>query len=126
MPMKTCADTRGRIASSVTPSAASRTSRMAAVAPVSRRLPSLPPVRTSGRAATWVLVSLSRDTSSTGPMGAERDERTMRAVAGPCLATTMDAMRVLVVEDEPKLAGLLARGLGEEGHPTDVAATGHD
>ena len=36
------------------------------------------------------------------------------------------AMRVLVVEDEPKLAGLLARGLGEEGHPTDVAGTGDD
>jgi len=36
------------------------------------------------------------------------------------------AMRVLVVEDEPKLAGLLARGLGEEGHPTDVVASGHE
>ena len=35
-------------------------------------------------------------------------------------------MRVLVVEDEPKLAGLLSRGLSEEGHPTDVAATGDD
>ena len=35
-------------------------------------------------------------------------------------------MRVLVVEDEPKLAGLLARGLGEEGHPTDVVASGHE
>jgi two-component system, OmpR family, response regulator len=35
-------------------------------------------------------------------------------------------MRVLVVEDEPKLAGLLARGLREEGHPTDVAANGDD
>ena len=33
MPMKTCADTSGRIASSVTPSAASSTSRTAAVAP---------------------------------------------------------------------------------------------
>ena len=38
----------------------------------------------------------------------------------------MHAMRVLVVEDEPKLAGLLARGLSEDGHPTDVATTGHD
>ena len=35
-------------------------------------------------------------------------------------------MRVLVVEDEPKLAGLLARGLGEEGHPTDVVASGRE
>jgi two-component system, OmpR family, response regulator len=33
-------------------------------------------------------------------------------------------MRILVVEDEPKLARLLARGLREEGHPADVAATG--
>src|SRR3954452_8766977 len=33
-------------------------------------------------------------------------------------------MRILVVEDEPKLARLLARGLAEEGHPTDLAATG--
>ena len=38
----------------------------------------------------------------------------------------MHSMRVLVVEDEPKLAGLLARGLREEGHPTDVATTGDD
>ena len=41
----------------------------------------------------------------------------MRAAAGFRPATTMHLMRVLVVEDEPKLAGLLARGLGEEGHP---------
>ena len=35
-------------------------------------------------------------------------------------------MRILIVEDEPKLARLLARGLGEEGHPADVAATGEE
>ena len=35
-------------------------------------------------------------------------------------------MRVLVVEDEPKLAALLARGLREEGHATDVATSGED
>jgi two-component system OmpR family response regulator len=35
-------------------------------------------------------------------------------------------MRVLVVEDETKLAGLLARGLGEEGHVADVAGRGED
>jgi two-component system OmpR family response regulator len=35
-------------------------------------------------------------------------------------------MRVLVVEDEPKIAALLRRGLAEEGHPTDVAARGED
>ena len=38
----------------------------------------------------------------------------------------MRAMRVLVVEDEPKLAALLARGLREEGNPTDVAGGGDD
>jgi two-component system OmpR family response regulator len=38
----------------------------------------------------------------------------------------MAPMRVLVVEDEVKLAGLIARGLREEGWPTDVAATGDD
>jgi two-component system OmpR family response regulator len=35
-------------------------------------------------------------------------------------------MRILVVEDEPKLARLLARGLVEEGHAADVARTGED
>ena len=35
-------------------------------------------------------------------------------------------MRILIVEDEPKLARLLARGLGEEGHAADVAATGEE
>jgi two-component system OmpR family response regulator len=35
-------------------------------------------------------------------------------------------MRVLVVEDEPKLAALLARALREEGHPTDVAGRGEE
>ena len=35
-------------------------------------------------------------------------------------------MRILVVEDEPKIAALLRRGLSEEGHPTDVATSGED
>jgi len=35
-------------------------------------------------------------------------------------------MRILIVEDEPKLASLLARGLREEGHPADIASTGED
>jgi two-component system, OmpR family, response regulator len=35
-------------------------------------------------------------------------------------------MRVLIVEDEPKLAALVARALREEGHPADVAALGAD
>ena len=33
-------------------------------------------------------------------------------------------MRILVVEDELKMAGLLKRGLEEEGYAVDVAATG--
>jgi two-component system, OmpR family, response regulator len=35
-------------------------------------------------------------------------------------------MRVLVVEDEPRMADLLARGLHEEGYAADVAGTGED
>jgi two-component system OmpR family response regulator len=35
-------------------------------------------------------------------------------------------MRVLVVEDDPKMAALLRRGLLEEGHAPDVARTGDD
>src|SRR2546423_9664555 len=35
-------------------------------------------------------------------------------------------MRILVVEDEVKMAGLIRRGLVEEGHAADVAATGED
>src|SRR5881409_4226591 len=35
-------------------------------------------------------------------------------------------MRVLIVEDELKMASLLRRGLVEEGHAADVATTGED
>jgi two-component system, OmpR family, response regulator len=35
-------------------------------------------------------------------------------------------MRVLVVEDEPKMARLLKRGFTEEGHAADVASRGED
>jgi two-component system, OmpR family, response regulator len=35
-------------------------------------------------------------------------------------------MRALVVEDEPKMAALLRRGLAEEGYAADVAGTGED
>jgi two-component system, OmpR family, response regulator len=35
-------------------------------------------------------------------------------------------MRALVVEDEPKMAALLRRGLVEEGYAADVARTGED
>jgi two-component system, OmpR family, response regulator len=36
------------------------------------------------------------------------------------------AVRVLIVEDEVKMASLVRRGLVEEGHAADVAATGED
>src|SRR5467141_190553 len=35
-------------------------------------------------------------------------------------------MRILVVEDDPKLSGLLRRGLTERGNATDVIARGED
>jgi two-component system, OmpR family, response regulator len=35
-------------------------------------------------------------------------------------------MRFLIVEDELKMAGLIRRGLTEEGHAADVATTGED
>jgi two-component system, OmpR family, response regulator len=35
-------------------------------------------------------------------------------------------VRVLVVEDETKLAALVARALREEGHPSDIAGRGED
>jgi two-component system OmpR family response regulator len=35
-------------------------------------------------------------------------------------------VKILVVEDEPKLGRLLVRGLSEEGHPADLAPTGED
>jgi two-component system, OmpR family, response regulator len=38
----------------------------------------------------------------------------------------MRGVRVLVVEDEPKMAGLLRRGLAERGDVVDVAGTGED
>src|SRR5207237_5818149 len=35
-------------------------------------------------------------------------------------------MRLLVVEDDPKLGGLLRRGLGENGNAADLASSGED
>lgn len=37
-----------------------------------------------------------------------------------------EGMRVLVVEDEPRMAALLRRGLERRGHATDLATTGED
>jgi two-component system OmpR family response regulator len=36
------------------------------------------------------------------------------------------SMRILIVEDEQRMAGLVRRGLTEEGHAADVAAKGED
>jgi two-component system OmpR family response regulator len=41
-------------------------------------------------------------------------------------AMIRSAMRVLIVEDEVKMASLVRRGLAEEGHAADVAGTGDD
>jgi len=38
----------------------------------------------------------------------------------------MSGVRVLIVEDEPRMAGLIRRGLVEEGHVADVAPSGED
>jgi len=38
----------------------------------------------------------------------------------------MAVVRVLIVEDEPRMAGLIRRGLVEEGHVADVAPSGED
>jgi two-component system OmpR family response regulator len=42
------------------------------------------------------------------------------------LPATIRSMRVLIVEDEVKMAGILQRGLREEGLAVDVASTGDD
>ena len=55
------------------------------------------------------------------------DERSMRAPVGTYAVGAQSAtMRVLIVEDEPKMAALVARALREDGHAADVAATGED
>jgi two-component system OmpR family response regulator len=41
-------------------------------------------------------------------------------------ATMSGRMRVLIVEDELKMASLVRRGLSEEGHAADIASTGDD
>src|SRR5919204_369083 len=43
-----------------------------------------------------------------------------------CGTGNIRRMRVLIVEDEPKMAALVRRGLVEEGHAADVAAKGED
>jgi two-component system, OmpR family, response regulator len=48
-----------------------------------------------------------------------------KAHASP-LARNNPSVRALVVEDEPKLAALIQRGLTEDGHVADVAGSGED
>src|ERR1700709_1025413 len=43
-----------------------------------------------------------------------------------CRAADTDAVRVLVVEDETRMAALLKRGLEEEGYAVDLAADGDE
>ena len=43
-----------------------------------------------------------------------------------CLACNVCLMRILVVEDEPAMAGLLQRALEKEGHAVDMAGNGVD
>jgi len=44
----------------------------------------------------------------------------------PAVPHEVGRMRILVVEDEAKMAALLKRGLTEEGHAVDVAGSGSD
>ena len=37
-----------------------------------------------------------------------------------------EAMRLLVIEDNPRMAALIKKGLGEQGYAVDVAHSGHD
>ncbi len=68
--------------------------------------------------------SRTRHWSSMRPFGSPGQPALMLLTSSH--ARESEAMRVLVVEDEPKIAALLRRGLAEEGHPTDVAASGED
>src|SRR6187551_3553695 len=55
----------------------------------------------------------------------------MRACEGPliflsCAHNENRVMRVLMVEDDVKMAGLVRRGLEEDGHAADMASRGED
>jgi two-component system, OmpR family, response regulator len=53
-----------------------------------------------------------------------REARTL--IFPSCETPIIRLMRVLVVEDEVKMAALIRRGLTEEGHAADIASTGED
>jgi len=50
----------------------------------------------------------------------------MRVVPESVSARHNRVMRILVVEDEPKMASLVARALREDGHAADIASRGED
>src|SRR3954468_7951731 len=107
MPTNTCTEKSGRRKRIVTPSAARSATSTAAVALVSRAFPSVPPSFVSA--------------SSIEPSSAAPDERMMKAAHSRLISRDDNAgVRLLVVEDEVKMAELLARGLREEGHAVDI------
>jgi len=75
------------------------------------------------RAAACLELMRRVDDGRESSEGLDADESGPRTVLGH---SNNDRMRVLVVEDEPKLAALVARALREEGHPADVAGRGSD
>jgi two-component system OmpR family response regulator len=50
---------------------------------------------------------------------------TLAAYLAPHMPSPAPTRRILVVEDDPKVAGLLAEALGEEGHAVEVVGDGH-
>ena len=50
----------------------------------------------------------------------------MSLIPASCARRDNGRVKLLVVEDEPKLRALLERGLREEGHAVDTAGRGED
>ena len=61
-----------------------------------------------------------------GPSGHPRPNRRCPLIFRSSAIGTVLGMRMLVVEDEPKMAGLVKRGLEREGYAVDVVANGTD
>ena len=76
-----------------------------------------------GRAPIVSMPHWGGDPLGRGPAGAGRLHQDVQVALSSAThpAEDNEPMRVLVVEDEAKLAALLARGLREEGHAADVA-----
>src|SRR5205085_5754872 len=76
-----------------------------------------------GGAERWATVPVS------GPAvggRSEHDSRTVRTCTNPGRVRDHHGVRILVVEDDHRLANLLATRLHREGHDVDVAYTGPD